>query len=95
MHEQTYPPTYKTGNWPAYDEALERRASLTIWFDPGMSWEASPSGTRGRQQTHSGEEVQKTVRDEMRSQKHRFCSIERAKPRCPDERHPDLPDDDG
>ena len=33
-----------------------------------------------------GEEDQKTVRDEMRSQKHRFCSIERAKPRFPDER---------
>ena len=33
-----------------------------------------------------GEEGQKTVRDEIRSQKHRFCSIERAKPRFPDER---------
>ena len=29
---------------------------------------------------------QKTLRDEMRSQKHRFCSIERAKPRFPGER---------
>ena len=56
------PPTYKTGNWPAYDEALERRASLTIWFDPEMSLEAVPSGKRGRQQTYSDEEDQETVR---------------------------------
>jgi len=24
------PPTYKTKNWPAYNEALKRRGSLTI-----------------------------------------------------------------
>ena len=35
-------PTYKTRNWPAYNEALKRRGSLTIWFDPGMTWEAAP-----------------------------------------------------
>ena len=33
-----------------------------------------------------GEEDQKMIRDEMRPQKHRFCSIERAKPHFPDER---------
>ena len=33
------PPTYKTRNWPAYNEALKRRGSLTIWFDPGMIWD--------------------------------------------------------
>ena len=42
------PPTYKTKNWPAYNEALKRRGSLTIWFDPGMTWEAAPTGKRGR-----------------------------------------------
>ncbi len=26
-------PTYKTRNWPAYNEGLKRRGSLTIWFD--------------------------------------------------------------
>ena len=41
-------PTYKTRNWPAYNEALKRRGSLTIWFDPAMSWEAAPTGNRGR-----------------------------------------------
>jgi hypothetical protein len=52
------PATYKTRNWPAYNEALKRRASLTIWFDPEMSWEATPSGKRGRQQTYSDTAIQ-------------------------------------
>ena len=34
------PLTYKTRNWPSYNEALKRRGSLTIWFDPSMTWEA-------------------------------------------------------
>ena len=25
------PASYKTTNWPAYNEALKRRGSLTIW----------------------------------------------------------------
>jgi hypothetical protein len=29
-------PTYKTSKWPAYNEALKRRGSLTIWFDRAM-----------------------------------------------------------
>jgi hypothetical protein len=52
------PPTYKTRNWPAYNEALKRRGSLTIWFDPEMIWEAVPSGRRGRQQTYSDAAIQ-------------------------------------
>ena len=48
-------PTYKTRNWPAYNEALKRRGSLTIWFDPAMIWEAAPTGKRGRQPDYSGE----------------------------------------
>ena len=47
------PPTCKTGNWSAYHEALKRRGSLTIWFDPGMIWDAAPSGRRGRRQSYS------------------------------------------
>ena len=35
------PPTYRTRNWPAYNEALKRRGSLTIWFDPEMSVSAT------------------------------------------------------
>lgn len=51
-------PTYKTRNWPAYNEALKRRGSLTIWFDPEMSWEAVPTGSRGRQQSYSDAAIQ-------------------------------------
>src|SRR5690554_4129701 len=52
------PPTYKTRNWPAYNEALKRRGSLTIWFDPEMTWDAAPTGKRGRQQTYSDTTIQ-------------------------------------
>jgi hypothetical protein len=37
------PPTYKIRNWRVYNEALKRRGSLTIWFDPKMTWEAMRS----------------------------------------------------
>ena len=56
------PPTCKTWNWPSDNKALKRRGSLTIWFDPAMTWEAAPTGKRGRQPVYSGEEDQKTVR---------------------------------
>ena len=36
--EQTAPPAHKTRNWPAYNETLKRRGSLTIWLDPAMTW---------------------------------------------------------
>lgn len=52
------PPTYKTRNWPAYNEALKRRGSLTIWFDPEMCWEAKPTGRRGRQPSYSDAAIQ-------------------------------------
>lgn len=51
-------PTCKTRNWPAYNEALKRRGSLTIWFDPEMSWDAVPTGRRGRQQSYSDAAIQ-------------------------------------
>ena len=52
------PPAHKTRNWPAYNEALRRRGSLTIWFDPAMSWDAAHTGRRGRQQTFSDAAIQ-------------------------------------
>jgi len=52
----------ETRNWPACNEALKRRGSLTIWFDPAMIWEAAPTGERGRRPDDRGEEDQKTVR---------------------------------
>jgi DDE family transposase len=51
-------PAYKTRNWPAYNEALKRRGSLTIWFDPEMAWEAAPTGKRGRQPDYSDAAIQ-------------------------------------
>tara|TARA_R110000787_G_scaffold277172_1_gene386360 strand:+ start:2985 stop:3929 length:945 start_codon:yes stop_codon:yes gene_type:complete len=44
-----------------YNEALKRRGSLTIWFDPEMSWDAVPTGRRGRQQTYSDAAIQTDV----------------------------------
>ena len=57
MHEQTQTPDLQdqelaslsshrgaTGSSPMAREALKRRGSLTIWFDPGMSWDAAPTG---------------------------------------------------
>jgi hypothetical protein len=52
------PPAYKTWNWPAYDKALKRRGSLTIWFDPAMTCEAAPTGKRGRQPACSDAAIQ-------------------------------------
>ena len=52
------PPAYKTRNWPTYNEALKRRGSLTIWFDPAMTWEAAPTGKRGRQPDYSDAAIQ-------------------------------------
>ena len=51
-------PSYKTLNWPAYNKALKRRGSLTIWFDPEMIWAAKPTGKRGRQPVYSDAAVQ-------------------------------------
>jgi hypothetical protein len=51
-------PTYRTRNWPAYNEALKRRGSLTIWFDPEMDWASAPTGRRGRQQAYIDAAIQ-------------------------------------
>ena len=51
-------PTYKTLNWPAYNGALKRRGSLSIWFDPDMVWAAKPTGKRGRQPVYSDAALQ-------------------------------------
>jgi hypothetical protein len=37
---------------------LKQRGSLSIWFDPAMTWEAAPSGRRGRQQAYSDAAIQ-------------------------------------
>lgn len=52
------PTKYKTRNWAEYNFSLKQRGSLSIWFDPGMTWEAVGSGRRGRQQTYSDAAIQ-------------------------------------
>lgn len=52
------PTTYKTMNWSDYNKALKQRGSLSIWFDAGMVWNATPSGQRGRQQAYSDAAIQ-------------------------------------
>jgi len=52
------PTKYKTTNWSAYNEALKRRGSLTLWFDPDMVWKPPPTGRRGRQQRFSDAAIQ-------------------------------------
>jgi len=52
------PTKYKTTNWSTYNDALKRRGSLAIWFDPEMIWIPPPSGKRGRQQRFSDTAIQ-------------------------------------
>ena len=52
------PTTYETRNWAEYNHSLKQRGSLSIWFDPEMSWEAEASGRRGRQKTYSDAAIQ-------------------------------------
>ncbi len=40
-------------NWAQYNQSLMQRASLSIWFDADMAWEAEATGRRGRRQTYS------------------------------------------
>ena len=51
MDEQTHTSGLQDRDWPACNEALKRRGSLTIWFDPAMNGEAAPTGRRGRPRT--------------------------------------------
>ena len=52
------PTKYKTTNWSAYNDALKRRGSLMIWFDPEMEWRPPPTGRRGRQPSFSDAAIQ-------------------------------------
>jgi len=49
---------YRTTNWPAYNASLKRRGSLSVWFDPEMSWQADRSGKRGHSETFSDSAIQ-------------------------------------
>ena len=49
---------YRVTNWPEYNRSLCARASLTIWFDPQMTWYAPQTGHRGRHPTFSNAAIQ-------------------------------------
>ena len=49
---------YQTQNWPSHNAALQRRGSLSIWFNPEMTWEPQPNGKRGRKQQFSDAVIQ-------------------------------------
>lgn len=49
---------YRTTNWSDYNAALRRRGSLSVWFDPNMSWHAERSGKRGHPETFSDSAIQ-------------------------------------
>lgn len=55
---KTSPTRYKTTNWSQYNQALRKRGSFTIWFDPTMKWVASPTGKKGRQPIYSDAAIQ-------------------------------------
>lgn len=58
LHKQTDTLALNTRNRRSYNQALKRRGSLTIWFDPAMSWDAAPTGKRGRQPDYSDAAIQ-------------------------------------
>ena len=46
---------HKVTNWSAYDDALRRRGSLTVWFSEEAiaAWAAEPRTTPGGQPSYS------------------------------------------
>jgi hypothetical protein len=60
------PPSYKVRNWSAYNEALKCRGSLTIWFDPAMTWEAAPTGRCDRQRDYGDAATQTCLTTKVR-----------------------------
>ncbi|MEP0155601.1 MAG: IS5 family transposase [Pseudophaeobacter sp.] len=52
------PTKYRTTNWSAYNEALRRRGSLTVWFDLDMVWKPPPTEKRGRQLSFNDAAIQ-------------------------------------
>lgn len=57
-HEQSGPYEVQDHELVGLQYALKRRGSLTIWFDPDMTWRAPPTGKRGRQPSFSDAAIQ-------------------------------------
>ena len=52
------PAKYKTWNRAEYNLLLQKRGSLSLWFDAEMDLGAAPSGKRGRQQAYNDAAIQ-------------------------------------
>lgn len=50
--------TYRTTNWPSYNQALINRGNISIWFNPKTEWYAQPKGKQGRNQTYTNTAIQ-------------------------------------
>lgn len=61
MHKQTETPKLQDRNSSAYNEALMRRGSLTVLFDPEINRVSGLTSTRGRQRTCSDATIQTCV----------------------------------
>ena len=51
-------PSYKTENWPSYNDAPKQRGSLTVRVDPDMVWVLPPMCKRGRQPQYGDAAIQ-------------------------------------
>ena len=52
------PAKYKTWNRAEYNLLLQKRGSLSLWFDAEMYCGPAPSGKRGRQQAYNDGAIQ-------------------------------------
>jgi hypothetical protein len=56
VHHPKFPKArYRVSNWHEYDQALQERGSLTVWFTPEAiaAWHPLPTGKRGRARHYS------------------------------------------
>lgn len=51
MHSQTGTPDRQDQELAELQRRLKRSGSLTIWFNPAMTWDAAPSSKHGRRRT--------------------------------------------
>jgi hypothetical protein len=51
-------PIYCTKDWPEYNKALKDLGSLTICFNPEVTWKVAPTGTQRRQPHNSDAAIQ-------------------------------------
>ena len=59
MHEQTDTPDLQDPELAELQRSAQApRLAVLIWFDPSMTWEAAPTGKRGRQPSYSDAAIQ-------------------------------------